>query len=127
MTTTDMAEFGWRERKMAAKLLTASCDQGFPHDFEDDNVQIMMNKYSGNVFFVNDEYQVTMMNGDCLESFYSTPYEGREGFAEELKEEFENDSDSWHKEDVEYLHDMDIISDEEWDKYRYGDAEYEIE
>ncbi len=36
ITTTDMAKFGSRERHMAAELLTASCAQGFPSDFEDD-------------------------------------------------------------------------------------------
>lgn len=65
-TTTDFSRFGWRERKIAAELLNASIEQGFPDDFEDDGVQIMMNFYSGNVFFTNSEYQVAMMNGDDL-------------------------------------------------------------
>jgi hypothetical protein len=108
-TTTNFAEFGWRERKMAAKLLTASCEQGFPSDFEDDEVIIMMNQNSGNVFFTNSEYQVAMMNGDTLESFYTTPYSGHEGFAEDLKAEYESDGDSWNQEDVDYLIDLGII------------------
>ena len=117
VTTTNFADFGWRERKMAAELLTASCEHGFPKDFSEDGVVIMMNRNSGNVFFTNEEYQVAMMNGDELESFYTTPYRGHEGFADELKEEFEGDKDSWNKEDVEYLHDIGILSDEEWDEY----------
>ena len=116
-TTTDFSDFGWKERKMAAKLLNASCEQGFPYDFDDSNVQIMMNKYSGNIFFVNDDYQVAMMNGDTLESFYYTPYEGREGFADELIEEFENNPESWNREDVEYLHDIGALTDEQWEEY----------
>jgi hypothetical protein len=107
--TTDFSEFGLRERKLAAKLLMASCEQGFPEDFEDDGVQIMMNKNSGLVFFTNSEYQVCMMNGDKLESYYNTPYEGREGFADELRKDYERDPDAWAQEDVEFLEDIGII------------------
>jgi len=83
-TTTDLSQFGWRERRMAAELLTASCDKGFPEDFNDDEVVIMMNSNSGNVFLTNSDYQVAMMNGDKLESFYSCPECGHEGFAEDM-------------------------------------------
>jgi hypothetical protein len=113
ITTTNLADFGWRERKMAAELLTASCEQGFPEDFEDDGLVIMMNRNSGNVFFTNSEYQVAMMNGDKLESFYTTPYHGYEGFADELLEMYEQDGDSWNEEDVQYLRDLGILPDEE--------------
>jgi hypothetical protein len=116
-TTTNLADFGWRERKLAAELLMASCEQGFPSDFEDEGVQIMMNRNSGNVFFTNSEFQVCMMNGDKLESFYTTPYNGHEGFADELLEQFKNEKDSWNSEDIEYLHDMGVLSDEEWNEY----------
>lgn len=81
----------------------------------------MMNQNSGNVFFTNSEYQVAMMNGDKLESFYSTPYEGREGFADELKEDYLSDYQSWNAEDVEYIHDLDIISDEEYELFNEED------
>jgi hypothetical protein len=47
ITTTNLADFGWRERKMAAELLTASCEQGFPEDFEDEGVILMFNRSSG--------------------------------------------------------------------------------
>jgi len=70
-----------------------------------------MNRSSGNVFFTNEDYQVAMMNGSDLEMFYSTPYSGHEGFADELKEMLDN---SWNAEDVEYLKDNDIITDEEF-------------
>ena len=112
-TTTNFADFGWRERKLAADLLVASCEQGFPDDFEDDEVVIMMNQNSGNVFFTNAEFQVAMMNGDDLESFYSTPYSGYEGFADELRGMYEEDSDSWNQDDIDYLIDLGIIEVEE--------------
>lgn len=124
--TTDFSEFGWRERKMAADLLMASCEHGFPEDFEDDGVTIMMNKNSGNVFFTNSEYQVAMMNGDDLESFYTTPYHGYEGFKDELRDQFMSDKESWNKEDVEYIHDIGAITDEEWAEYN-GDTESDEE
>jgi hypothetical protein len=83
-TTTDFSQFGYREREMAEELLKASREQGFPEDFNDDEVIIMMNFHSGNVFFTNADYQVAMMNGDDLESFYSCPECGNEGFADEV-------------------------------------------
>lgn len=113
ITTTNLADFGWRERRMAAELLTASCDQGFPEDFEDEGVVLMMNRNSGNVFFTNEEYQVCMMNGDKLESFYSTPYSGHEGFAEDLLNDYEQNGDSWNEEDIQYLRDIGILADED--------------
>ena len=113
VTTTNLADFGWRERKMAAELLTVSCEQGFPEDFEDEGVQLMFNRNSGYVFFTNEEYQVCMMNGDKLESFYTTPYHGYEGFADELKEQYEQDKDSWNEMDVQYLKDIGVLEDDE--------------
>lgn len=110
-TTSDLSKFGWRERRMAAELLTASCDGGFPDDFEDDEVTIMMNLNSGNVFLTNAEYQVAMMNGNKLESWYSCPYCGHEGFKEDMAHEPGN------VECTEYLQDIGVIdkADEEVD------------
>ena len=84
ITTTDLSKFGWREKRMAMELLQAAIEQGLPDDFEDDGTTIMMNMDSGNVFFTNDEYQVAMMNGTNLESFYSCPNCGSEGFKEDI-------------------------------------------
>ncbi|MDD4000110.1 MAG: hypothetical protein PHX62_04360 [Bacilli bacterium] len=109
-TTTNFADFGWRERKMAEELLKASREQGFPDDFEDSEVTIMMNQNSGNVFFTNSEYQVAMMNGDILESFYSLPYGGEEGFKDDLKE---LDRDNLHQEDIEYLIQIGVFEEDE--------------
>ena len=100
MTTTDLNEFGGRERDMAEELLRAWRTQGLPEDFYDDKVEIMMNKFSGNVFLTNSDFQVAMMNGDYLESFYTLSYNGDEGFLED----FENyKEDDLHKEDWEQL------------------------
>ena len=58
---------------------------GLPEDFEDDQVTIAMNTHSGYVFITNSEYQVAMLNGDILESFYSCPECGHEGFLEDME------------------------------------------
>ena len=84
--TVDFSDFGWRERKMAAKLLTASCAQGLPDEFEEDGIKIMFNTSSGRVFFTNADGDMCAMNCDKLEMWWTTPYYGHEGFAEELKD-----------------------------------------
>ena len=68
-TTTNFEEFGASEIEMAEGLLRAARLKGFPHDFEQDEITIMMNKNSGYVFCTNATFQVAMMNGDSLESF----------------------------------------------------------
>jgi hypothetical protein len=119
ITTTDLADFGWRERGMAAELLAISCEQGFPDDFEDRGVRIMMNRNSGSVFFTNDEYEVCFVNPETgkLESWYYTPYHGHEGFANELKEMLD---DTWNRTDAEFLRDRGVIADEEFDEWLNG-------
>lgn len=99
MTTTNIADFGYRERQMLIELLEAWQVNGLPEDFSDDNVHFMMNQNSGNVFLTNSEYEVAMMNGDKLESFYSSPYEGKEGFFDDLLAEYEE----MHEEDKEWF------------------------
>ena len=104
MTTTNLAEFGNIEREEAGKLLTAySRNPNVCPYFEDNGVQVMMNTYSGNVFLTDENYNVLMLNGDKLEGFYNSPYEGHEGFFEELVEEWNED---WHKEDSEWLYQL---------------------
>ena len=81
-TTTDLSEFGFRELRMAATLLTAYCDN--PPDYLTDGVQVMFNAHSGCVFLTDEDYNVAMMNGDTLEPFFSCPECGGEGFAEDM-------------------------------------------
>lgn len=97
--TENLADFGARERHMLQELLAAWNSQGLPLDFEDNGVKPAMNRNSGFVFLVNEECQTAMMNGDRLESFYSTPYEGHEGFFDELLEEYAD----MHHEDQQYM------------------------
>lgn len=103
ITTTDFSRFGARGRGMAKDLLQAWEEHGLPEDFEDNEVAIMMNTYSGNVFLTNSEYQVAMVTDSGeLESFYTTPYNGVEGFWNDLVEEYKD----MCAEDQEYMRDI---------------------
>lgn len=86
-TTTDFSKFGSREREMSEELLRAWREQGLPDDFDNNEVTIMLNLMSGYVFLTNSDYQVAMMNGDNLESFYTDFETGEEGFKDELSNE----------------------------------------
>ena len=87
IVTVNLSKFGYRERKLAEELLREWRKQGLPDDFEDEEVSLSFNINSGYVFFSNAEYQVAMMNGENLESFYTDFETGEEGFLDELSEE----------------------------------------
>ena len=88
--TQDFAKFGSMQRKEAEELLHAWNENGLPDDFYDDDVTIAFNTHSGNVFLTNSDYQVAMMTDEGkLESWYSCPICGHEGF----KEDMAHDSD----------------------------------
>jgi hypothetical protein len=85
VTTTDLTDFGSRERGTLVTLLTAWSTQGLPKDFDNYEVVPMLNKDSGNVFLTNSNYDVAMLHGSKLESFYYCPECGHEGFAEDIE------------------------------------------
>lgn len=97
--TEDLAEFGARERKLAAELLGAQIPQGFYQS----GIKVACNLQSGYVFLVNEDCQCAMINTDSgeLEIHHSTPYEGKEGFLTDLLNEYE--PSDFHHDDVEYL------------------------
>lgn len=100
MTTTNLADFGHRERQMAEELLSAWNNNGLPDEFDNDGVVIMMNQMSGNVFLTNNDCQVAMLNDENeLELWHNLPYCGEEGFLSELLERFYD----FNKDDQEYL------------------------
>ena len=90
MTTTNLSDFGYRELAILEELLKAMREQGLPKDFYNEEVHPMMNQLSGNVFLTNSDYQVAMLNGEKLESFYFLSYHGNEGFLDELIDEYDN-------------------------------------
>lgn len=101
--TEDLSDFGMREIEELKDILDAWLNNGLPDDFEYSGVKPAFNRSSGYVFLVNDEYQVCMEVDGTLESFYTTPYSGYEGFYEDLLDEAD---DSWNYEDLEYLRDI---------------------
>lgn len=102
ITTTDLADFGSRERAMLIELLQAWQSQGLPDDFSLDEVRPMMNTRSGDVFLTNEEFQVAMMNDDKLDTWYNSPYESKEGFFDDLVTEYAD----MHPDDQEWLRDI---------------------
>lgn len=85
VTTTNLAEFGYREREMLITLLQAWHSQGLPAGFYDEEVVPMMNKNSGYVFLTNADFQTAMMNGDKLEMWNNCFNCGHEGFEEDCQ------------------------------------------
>ena len=105
--TEDLADFGYREQRAAQDLFEAWKSNGLPVDFENNGVRIAFNMNSGYVFLTNSEYQVAMCETneqDQLElySFYTSPYEGKEGSFDELLEEYED----MHPEDQEWFQEI---------------------
>jgi len=99
--TENLADFGFREIKMLKDILTAWVENGLPSTFTEDSVRPAINRNSGYVFLVNEDYQVAMMNGDTLEEFYSLPYSGGEGFLSDLVEE--HHPNELHEDDVAFI------------------------
>ena len=89
--TSDLSRLGARERKMLMELLEAWDKHGLPDDFEYDEVNFAFNTHSGYVFLTNAEFQVAMMNGDKLESWYNCPYCGHEGFKEDMQHDAQDE------------------------------------
>lgn len=96
ITTTDLADFGFRELHEAGNLLKAYASNGI-EGFTHDKVRVMMNRNSGNVFLVNSDYQVAMMNGNDLELFYSCPECGHEGFIDDMDHDGNRECKQYYK------------------------------
>lgn len=99
IVTNDLSKFGYREQELTKDIILAWKKHGLPEDFYNDGVEIAFNTHSGYVFLTNSDYQVAIEEDGKLVSFYSTPYEGREGTLEELLEEYED----MHPEDQAYI------------------------
>lgn len=108
--TEDLSDFKYRELKELRDLLDQYIEKGLPSDFDSSGLKPAFNMNSGNVFFTNDDYQVAMINPntDKLESFYVLSYSGEEGFADDLKDLYD-DGDITDEDDIEQLRDLGII------------------
>lgn len=85
IVTSDLSDFGWREREILKDILDAWNKQNLPKDFYNDEVIPMFNRNSGYVFLTNSEYQTCMMNDDNLEIWFNCCNCGHEGFSEDCQ------------------------------------------
>lgn len=92
MYEADFSEFGYREIRIASKLLNAYLDSN-DLDMPLSGLKVGFNENSGYVFLMDEDYNTYMMNGDKLEQFYSCPNCGNEGFKEEFKDYTEDCKD----------------------------------
>ena len=81
--TQDLSKFGYIELDEAGTLLKAYADN--PNVLDGSMINVEFNPNSGNVFLVDEDYNVAMMNGDNLELWYSCPICGHEGFLEDME------------------------------------------
>jgi len=100
----NFADFGYRELDMAGDLLTKYANGTMSRMARDYfsgpyGIQVGFNKNSGNVFLVDEDYNVLMDDGKELDLFISTPYSGEEGFYDDLMEIY----GELDEEDQEYL------------------------
>ena len=91
-----------RERHLLIDIMRAWGDHGLPDDFYEHKVRPAFNRSSGHVFLVNEDYQVCMLRDGKLESWYSSPYAGHEGFFDDLAAEYAD----MHPEDQRWLRDI---------------------
>jgi hypothetical protein len=80
----DLSKFGYRELSIAGKLLTQYAENPDIIGLGD-GVVVECNFNSGNVFLVDEDYNVAMLNGDTIEPWYYCPICGHEGFLEDME------------------------------------------
>lgn len=85
--TQDLSKFGFREQDMAGDLLKASANNNWEDGNElGDGIKVEFNPNSGNVFLVDDDYNVAMLNDNGkLENFLTCTYCGNEGLRSEIE------------------------------------------
>jgi len=89
--TRDLASFGYRELALAGELLKTLKTKNDKTKFLSHPLSIEFNPNSGNVFLVDDDCNVAMMNGEYLEDFFSCPICGHEGFLEDMEHDKDNE------------------------------------
>ena len=79
--TQDLSKFGYVELEESGKLLTAYCNDT---NILDDGVKLEFNPNSGNVFLVDEEFNIAMFNDGELQRWHYCPICGHEGFKEDM-------------------------------------------
>ena len=90
IVTSDLAQFGTRELKLAGKILSAYKTENDITIFLSYPVKLWMNRNSGNVFLSDEECNVAMINGEFLEDFISCSECGHEDFYNDFTETASN-------------------------------------
>lgn len=103
--TENLGEFGIRELELAIDLLQAA-KKGYPSDFWTEGVKLGFNTSSGLVFLTNDNYDVCMEVSGELYTFYTSPYDGFEGFLWDLMADYLETPGAWDEEDVVWLREL---------------------
>lgn len=86
--TQNLADFGNIEIDEAGLLLqTLGSSNDETKIFGDRGVNVEFNPMSGNVFLVDEDYNVAMMNGHSLEDFHTCFNCGGEGLASDFLED----------------------------------------
>ena len=112
-----LENFGIREIDLAIKLLE-QYKKEIPDEWVNKGVYIDLNLNSGEVFLTNSDYQTMLLNDDGkLGLWLTTPYDGKEGFIDDLVYEFFQDEiegygftdfdieklKKWNEEDVNFI------------------------
>lgn len=85
--TTNIANMYAIELDMAIKLLEAA-KKGYPEDFDLDEVQLLNNRNTGDVFLTNESGQLCIASEGELYSYYFLPACGKEGTIYDLVAEY---------------------------------------
>ena len=106
MVTSDFEKFGRIEIDVVIDLLSAYKDDRISdlarEYFDFRTMRPAFNTNSGYVFLTDDDYNVLMENNGELDLFLFTPYDGHEGFYDELIVDIKD----YHPEDQEYLNEI---------------------
>lgn len=95
-----LENFGYQEIDQAIVLFTAYRDNSLPENWDDTDVRVDFNTYSGLVFLLNRSYQAAVLDAEHgLAIFHTTPYYGNEGVLANLVDNYMNDVGNWNETD----------------------------
>ncbi len=80
IVTKDLSKFGYRELKIAGKLLSAYKTDRDQTEYLYDEIAVYMNTHSGFVFLSDGDSNTAMMDGSVLRDFRTCFECGEEGF-----------------------------------------------
>lgn len=104
---TNFSNFGRQELLTASKLLELYANDALTpvaNNYFNDLQSVQFNSQSGCVYLIDEDYQCLVYNDDLkmLDLWLVTPYNGEEGFLDDLVELV----DTLHPEDLRYLLDF---------------------